>query len=199
MGHYIYNTEGIVLSSFPVGESDKLFNIFTKELGLVQAKAQGIRKIESKNRYGLQDFSLSNFSLVRGREIWRITNVSAEKNLFNIFKTNRNKLNSLFNIIIIIQRFVKGEEKNEELFDLLKEFLYFLQKEDLKNVEYRNFELIFYIKILNNLGYFDKKIQKEKFVKFLDRKIERSLLSEMEIISKEAEKEINKSIEETHL
>jgi len=199
MSYNIYNTEGIVLGSFPVGESDKLFNIFTKELGLIQAKASGIRKLESKNRYGLQNFSFSVFSLVRGREIWRITNVNAGKNFFNIFKTDRNKLNFLSDIVFIIQRFVKGEEKNEELFNLVKEFLSFLQKEDLKNGEYRNLELIFYIKILNNLGYFDEKIQKEKFTKFFERKIERNLLFQMDVISDEAEKEINKSVEETHL
>ncbi|OGD69603.1 DNA repair protein RecO [Candidatus Campbellbacteria bacterium RIFCSPLOWO2_02_FULL_35_11] len=199
MSHHIYNTKGIVLSSFPIGESDKLFKIFTRELGLIDATAQGVRKIESKNRYGLQDFSVSDISLVRGREIWRITNVSSGENIFSLLKNNRQKLDSFSKIILLVQRLVHGEEKNEELFDLLFEALNFLKNTDIGNQDYKNFDLIVSIKILNNLGYFDKNIQKDKLEIFLKKPIERSFLKEMEEISFVAEQEISKSLEETHL
>ena len=50
MSHKIFHTEGIVLSSKDTKESDRYLAVFTKELGLVKATAQGIRKLESKLR-----------------------------------------------------------------------------------------------------------------------------------------------------
>ena len=72
MLHHIYHTEGFVLSGQSVGEANKYFRIFTKDFGMVGAMAQGIRLLQSKLRYSLQDYSYSKISLVRGKQVWRI-------------------------------------------------------------------------------------------------------------------------------
>jgi DNA repair protein RecO (recombination protein O) len=71
--HTIHTTEGFIIDSRPYGEADKLLSIFTRDFGLVMATAQGIRLEKSKLRYYCQDYSFGTFSLVRGKEFWRLT------------------------------------------------------------------------------------------------------------------------------
>ena len=80
--YHLYQTEGIVLKSVPTGEGSSYFYIFTKDLGLLVATAKSVREERSKLRYGLQPFSISNISLVRGKESWRITNATLSSSLF---------------------------------------------------------------------------------------------------------------------
>ena len=84
--HHIYHTEGIVLESRNFGEAGKYFSIFTRDLGLVTASAQGIRKMSSKLRFVLQDFSYVKIDLVSGRNIFRVTNVLKMDTLEQITK-----------------------------------------------------------------------------------------------------------------
>ena len=50
-----------------------MLSIFTRDLGLVTAVAQGIRFEKSKLRAFIQDYSFGFFSLVKGKEFWRLT------------------------------------------------------------------------------------------------------------------------------
>ncbi len=55
--HHIYHTEGIILGSKNYGEAGKYYSIFTRDLGMIYASAQGVRKMSSKLRFILQDFA----------------------------------------------------------------------------------------------------------------------------------------------
>jgi len=74
--HQIHTTAGFIIFSRPYGEADKLISIFTRDFGLVTATARGIRLEKSKLRYHAQDYSLGVFSLVRGKEFWRLTSAA---------------------------------------------------------------------------------------------------------------------------
>ena len=204
MFHNIYTTQGIILNSFDTGESNKFFYIFTRELGLINATAQGVRKLSSKNRYGLQDFSVSDISLVRGKDIWRITNVAPIENLFFIFSGQglgkNKKFDFVLNILSLLRKLIHGEEKNEELFDIVSDLISFLKEEDLNKKELENLGLIINIKILNNLGYFDKNVSKELFSDFLDSmELNNKLILKMDAVKKEAQKMVEEIFEEMHL
>ena len=41
--HHIYETNAFVLKNIPHGEADAMLTLFTEELGLIRALAQGIR------------------------------------------------------------------------------------------------------------------------------------------------------------
>src|SRR3989344_9060093 len=86
----IYRTEGFVLGSSASGEASKIFPLSTKELGLIHALAQGVRETRSKLRYSLQDYMLSSFDLVRGKNGWRVTSAIGEENLA-AFSTEKRK------------------------------------------------------------------------------------------------------------
>jgi len=69
----IQTTPGFIIDSRTYGEAGKMLFIFTRDLGLVMAVAQGIRFERSKLRPFTQDYSFGEFSFVRGKEMWRLT------------------------------------------------------------------------------------------------------------------------------
>lgn len=190
--HNIYTTEGFILKSFNFGEANKYFFIFTKDFGLLKATAQGIRHLKSKLRYNLEDFSLGQISLVRGREIWRIT--SAEKR-FDLKEPKR--LLILSQIFSLLLRLLHGEEKNEVLFVSLKEGLNFLKKKELTEEALASFECIMALRILSALGYIGKLGDFDQFT--TSPYFTPELLTTMAILKSKAILEINKSLKETHL
>ena len=75
--HPIHTTPGLIIHSRPYGEAGKLLSIFTRDFGLVLANAQGIRLEKSKLRPFIQDYSFGIFSLVKGKELWRLTSAQS--------------------------------------------------------------------------------------------------------------------------
>lgn len=118
--HEKYTTRGVVIAGSPYKEADKIISIYTEDFGLVSAAAAGVRRSHSKLRYHTQELSLRQFSLVRGRDIWRL--VGAEE------VSERNVIRSVENlavyarVISVIRRLVRGEEKNERVFATLYNF-----------------------------------------------------------------------------
>src|SRR3989344_2202782 len=78
--HSIYKTEGLVLASRGVGEANKIYDILTKDLGLIRATAQGVRNQGSKLRPHLGEFSASEVAFVRGKTGWRVTDANLRVN-----------------------------------------------------------------------------------------------------------------------
>ncbi len=190
--HTIYTTEGFILKSINFGEANKYFFIFTKEFGLIKATAQSVRHLKSKLRYGLEDFSLSQVSVVRGRELWRIT--SAEKKL-NL--KDKEKLALLARIFSLLLRLLHGEEKNDFLFQTVKEGINFLQTSGLNEEILANFECIMALRILSSLGYIGKLGDFDQFT--TSPYFTPELLVSMTVLKNRAIIEINKSLHETHL
>ena len=149
--HHIYHTEGIILENKNFGETGKYYSIFTRDLGMIYASAQGVRKMSSKLRFVIQDFSYVKIDLVRGKDFWRITNASKTNMLENISK--RPETFEVFaNISSLLKRLLAGEETNRDLFSDLVMGLSVLEKSRIKE-NLRNIEAIIVLRILSNLGY----------------------------------------------
>lgn len=149
--HHIYHTEGIILGSKNYGEAGKYFYIFTRDLGMIYASAQGVRKMSSKLRYVLQDFSYINVDLVRGRDFWRVTSASKTNMLENLIQ-RKETLEVFASIARLLRRLLAGEDKNEILFQDLVKGLGVLEKTNTKE-EVRNVEVLLVLRILHHLGY----------------------------------------------
>ncbi len=196
MSHTIYNTEGFILRSADFGEANKYFFVFTEQFGLIKVAGQGVRHLKSKLRYSLADFSLSYFSVVRGRELWRLT--SAEKKL--ILKDTI-KLSLLSRIFSLLLRLLHGEEKNDLLFQYLKEGIIFLDSLEMSKLnldtKLEDFECILALRILSALGYIGKLGDFDQFT--TSPYFTAELLIIMSTLKSRAILEINKSLHETHL
>ena len=128
MSHTLYSTECIVLGSVDSGEANRYISLFTREMGLVRAVARSVREEKSKLRYCLQSFSFTDATLVRGREVWRITGAEERYSLHHEIKDNKDKLFTVTQILNLLERLVHGEEKNNYLFNTLHHGLEFVRK-----------------------------------------------------------------------
>lgn len=191
--HHIYHTEGIILGSKNSGEAGKYYFIFTRDLGMVYATAQGVRKISSKLRFVLQDFAYVKIDLVQGANFWRVTNASKTNMLENLIK-NSGTFAVFSNVAKLLKRLLAGIEPNEALFIDLINGLNILEKTEEKDL--RNIEAIIVLRILNNLGYVG---EDETLQNLTKSPFEENLVFEISKSRPEVLYHINKALKETHL
>jgi recombinational DNA repair protein (RecF pathway) len=67
-----YATPAIVLSRSPLSEASSLITLLTSDVGLVRARAQGVRKPGAKMASALQTLVECDVMLLRGKEGWRL-------------------------------------------------------------------------------------------------------------------------------
>lgn len=192
--HHIHHTEGIILGSKNFGETGKYYSIFTRDLGMVYASAQGVRKMSSKLRFVLQDFAYVKIDLVQGKNFWRVTNAEKTNALEQLTKTPRT-FEVLSNISNLLKRLLAGVERNDALFVDLINGLSILEKTKTKE-DLRNVEAIIVLRILNNLGYIGGNETLQNFVK---SPFEENLIFEVSKLRHQILCQINKSLKETHL
>ncbi len=195
--HHVYKTEGIVLGGTNFGEANRYIHVFTRDLGMLSGSAQGVRLLKSKLRYGLQDFCYSTVALVKGKSMWRITNAVPKENWRSSFKADAGKRDLSLRIFLLLKRMLTGEEKNEVLFDLVRDSLLYLESASFSSDELKNFECVFVLRILENLGYLGENKNLHAFTE--NYLWSESVLKEMAMNRTLALAEINKSLKETHL
>ena len=112
----------IILSSHDVGEFDRLYVLYTREIGVVKAIGRGVRKPAAKLAGHLEPGTLSEIYIARSRGMGNIASAIALDNFENI-KNNFEKLAEVLSIFKFFSRHFSEEEKDERVFDLLREFL----------------------------------------------------------------------------
>ena len=147
----IHTTQGFIIDSRPWGDAGKTISIFTRELGLVSATAQGIRLEKSKLRYHAQDYSLGIFALVKGKEFWRLTSAQPDE-LFSSEGRAYAYLSS--RLAALLKRAIPGQEPHADLYDIVKSCLRFARtNEDLDRERLQTLESIAVFLALRALGY----------------------------------------------
>lgn len=196
MSHHIYHTEGIVIGRVPTGESNCFLRVFTKDLGLIPALAQGIRENKSKLRYSLQILSYANVDLVRGKEIWRVINAVGIHS-FSPLVNDKEKIALYARVAGLLRRLMPGESIHAEFFMDFLGALAFLEQGEFNHESLKSFETLLVLRILHHLGYWGND---ERFKSFLARETwNQDTISDFSPMRKEAQKGINRSLAESHL
>lgn len=198
MSYHIYQTKGFVVGSSSFGEADKIVTIFTENLGLVRAQAKGVRRLASKLRFNLQNFSLSSVALVRGKREWKITNSILIENIAHKFADNADKLRFVANLFSLVKKMTGYDEENAELYVLIEESVAFAGEENLNKEELFLLECISVLRVLHILGYLEKKEKYERFLK-PEFKLKKSELLAFREIKREGLQSIKKAIEASQL
>jgi DNA repair protein RecO len=152
--YHIYTTKAFIAKNMPIGETNRMYLLLTEDLGFIRASAQGVRLGRSKLKGHLSDFSLVKISLVKGKEIWRIISVETVSQV--PFRKNLAKLSVLKNLFSLLVRLLHGEEKNQNLFQVLAEVYDFLSEHESNLEELKNLEAVAVLRILYHLGYFSQ-------------------------------------------
>ncbi|PIT90911.1 DNA repair protein RecO [Candidatus Kaiserbacteria bacterium CG10_big_fil_rev_8_21_14_0_10_49_17] len=197
MAYRQYESKGLVLSGSDVGEQERLVELFTCELGLIRAIARGVRRENSKLRYGLTDFTVGTFSFVRGKELWRLTGAVAESNAYRELERMPERQDALARIVSLVRRLVPGEETNQELFDILLGAIAYLCSEAYTGERDDRFEIVTVLRILHTLGYVAKEAP---YGTLLDSaELSESVVADVTNIRKEMVEAINTSLRESQL
>lgn len=159
-------TEGIVIKGMDRGDSNKVLTLLTKEFGLLYVTVQNARSESSKLRYGIQDFTSGNFSLVRGRHSWKLVGAEAKN---NFWVDTENDLRLLKVRILYLVKKLAGEEKNEMLYEVVNNVIEFVA-EDQNIIKEKEIGAV--LKLLKSSGFLKEEI------------------SEIENLSKDREKAI---------
>jgi DNA repair protein RecO (recombination protein O) len=115
-----YKTQAFVFQKNDVNDSDRIFSIFSDNYGRFDVFAKAARKISSKLRCGINVFSLSDIEFIQGKNRKTLTDSSIKEKFGNI-PQNPEKFEVANKIGKVLHNFVKGEEKDDGIFNLLNE------------------------------------------------------------------------------
>lgn len=80
-------TKGFILARTDFGEADRILTILTADIGKLRAVAKGARRSRSKLAGGIELFSLSDLSFIKGRgEMYTLTSSRMQKHYGQIIK-----------------------------------------------------------------------------------------------------------------
>ena len=147
-----YRTQGFVLRKKDLGETDRIFTVFTKDFGKLEILGKAIRKIGSKLRGGMELFYLSDIEFIQGKTHKTLTDAILIENFLNLRKDLK-RLKIGFDIAEMIDTLIKGEEKDEKIWKLLKETFERLNKISLSIKECWFIYYYFLWNFLSILGY----------------------------------------------
>ncbi len=162
-----YRTQGILLVSQDRGESNKFFTAYTEDFGKIRLFAKSIRKKESKLRSVASLFSLNQIEFIEGKNYRTLTDAKIISD-FKEIKKNLTKTAFAHKACEVLNALTKGEQKDEKVWFLLKEFFEDLNQEKLATefLIYHRFawKLFFFLGYkpeLHNCVFCFEKIKKE--------------------------------------
>jgi DNA repair protein RecO (recombination protein O) len=115
-----YRTLGLILKKTDRGEADQVLTIFTKDFGKLEILGKAIRKISSKLRSGAELFCFSEIEFIQGKAYKTLTDAILIEKFKNI-KNDLEKIKAAYQITDALDNLVRGQEKDEAIFNLLNE------------------------------------------------------------------------------
>ncbi len=152
----MHTTQGIILTKTNAGESDCVFNIYTKDFGKIRARAQGVKKEAAKLKGHLEPLNLVSVSFVLGKSGERLTHASL-LNSWPEIRGNYEKISAALYISGLVNKHCLAGEKDEPLWGLLKSGLLSLEQEDFSQSDPGQFRRKFEAEFLAGLGYAGEK------------------------------------------
>ena len=113
-------TTGLFLEKADQGEANQVFTVYTRDFGKLKITAKAVRKIKSKLKAGAEIFYCSEIEFIQGRAHKILTDAVPIK---KFYLKDLSKLQIAYKITGALDGFVKGEEKDKQIWDLTTEVL----------------------------------------------------------------------------
>lgn len=193
MKYNIYDTEALVLKSFLQGEESRTVLLLTREFGCLYARAQGVRKIQSKLRFGTVDSSLVSVGLLSGKTGWRITYLVPRDNFYFSLRKSSLAQSAVVKIMSVCTHLVGEGKDNQEIFDAVVDGFFKMLKNINKKEEIKIIERLIMLRILFVLGYVEYSVYSQFIFEKERLKGEREVVSAL--TQRKITREINKALE----
>lgn len=144
----------IILKKKEVGETDRLYTLYTQEQGKVQVVAKGVRKPEAKLAGQLETLMEGLVIVAKGKGMGKIAGAVSE-NIFVSLRTDHDILKRVLDAAGMFERLVDWEERDPELYDLLSSFLLLADEAARKQKKEKVYLLseAFLFQVFSHLGY----------------------------------------------
>ena len=142
-------TTGIILSRTDYGEADRIITLLTPDAGKLRLMAKGVRRIKSKLAGGIELFSVSNITYIKGRgDIGTLVSTRLIKHYGHIIQ-DIERVQLGYELIKILNK-ITEDEPEEEYFTLLDQGFAAL---DEVAVNKKLIEAWFYAQLLRQGGF----------------------------------------------
>jgi DNA repair protein RecO (recombination protein O) len=150
-----YSFLAFILLGEPSGENDEIFTFFSQEFGLFQAKAKSSKKINSKLKMALEDFSFVKVTLAPTWKGGAPTIIGCER--LKSFEGIKKSFIKIFLTMYLSELLLKAiikKEKNDFAFKLFSGAIKKINEtpETKLKSQYNNFIYFFIIKLLKESG-----------------------------------------------
>lgn len=142
-------TTGIIIGKRDFMEADKVLIVFTKDLGKIQVKAKGLRKMTAKMAGHLEMFNHVELELIKGRSFYIVIGAQILES-FNSIKTDLDRTGVFYYFCEILDKILEEGVSHKNTFKFLMDLL-----EKLKTPEEDALllTLFFEINVLAYLGF----------------------------------------------
>lgn len=165
---------GIIIHQVRFGEADKFVRLLSKDHGLVEVIAKGVRKLTSKKSSHLDNLNLVKFQTNRGESPQYLSQVET-LNYFGGIKSNLKKVRTCFYLCEVLDHYLMENQPDTELFISFRNFLSVLDKSD---DNYRDLATQFQLYLIDHLGFqVPGDTSPESLIKFFENLIEREIQS----------------------
>lgn len=158
-----YRYHAIILGKRDIGETDRLYIIYTLEDGKINAIGKGARKPNAKLAGNLEPVTYSEIFMARSRGRGNITGAIGI-DFFSNIKADYTATRSVFFAFNIFEKIISDQEKDEEIFSLLLGYLKAMDKASHRKATENKLDTLslgFLLKLLDEMGY---KLEADKCV-----------------------------------
>lgn len=146
-----YKATGINLKSMPIGESDRLLTILTREFGLVRAVAMGSRKHNSRLGGRSELFVVNELLIAKGRSLDKITQAETLESHPRLGQDLSKLIASQYLAELCLHQAL-SDQPQEELFCLLNEHLARLERSPTAQVLAHLTHAVFQLLVLSGVA-----------------------------------------------
>ena len=112
-------TTGIILKRIDYGEADRILTLLTPDQGKLHLVARGVRRVKSKLAGGIELFSVSHITFIRGRgELGTLVSTRLERHYGNVVK-DIERVQLGYQVIKLLDKATE-DEPEPEYFQLLE-------------------------------------------------------------------------------
>jgi len=144
----LFQTDGIVLKSIKLNESDKIVTIFSQNYGKIKAIAKGIRKTKSQFGSSLENLTLVKILAFKGKNLSIVSQTEIIHSFFSQCK-DLNRYGLAIHCAEIVDQISADEDPNKSMYELFKDTLILLKNERNPVLLVESFKW----KLFTTLGY----------------------------------------------
>ena len=169
-------TQGIIIKRRDISEADRIITAYTEDLGKIQIKAKGVRKITSRRSSHIELLNFSELNLYKGNAL-TLTEVQMI-DTFEAIKNDLTKTGFAYHLCELIDGLCPEGQEQKQIFSLFKRTLEKLGEAHSDDILFivHDFE----IELLTLLGYWHKSPEASRTLDtqhFIEQILERRLKS----------------------